>query len=957
MQYRSNLSSGSVSESVSGSSSDAVSESVSGSSSDAVSGSFAASVSESFSGSSRNERIVIQAIYLLLLIVHLLSTSAETSARGTDGPEGTLTSQNNTLLFFNEIMASNGSTIEDEDGDRPDWIELYYSGNKPISLHLFGLSDDPDEPFKWMFPDTTIHPGEYLLVWASGKDRATAGEPLHTCFRIAMAGDDLILSHPAEGILDTFSARTVPTDISVGRVPDGYGDWYYFKEPTPGFANTTEAYLGLNEPVTFSHPPGFYEAPFELVLEPQDEQTVIHYTLDGSEPDRNAPVYSGPITVYDRTQHPNVFSTIRTSFRTFDWRRWYEPEEPVTKATVLRVMTHKEGNIPAYSKKTFFVLPEGDERYDVPVISIATDSLHLFDHETGIYIPGIHYSGGGTGNYHQRGEEWEREATFELFESDGDRVLNQNIGIRIHGGFSRELAQKSLRLYARNRYGESRFEHQFFGETDDDSFNRLILRNAGNTWGEDMFMDALAQSLVRHFNVDTQAYRPAVLFLNGEFWGIHNIRERYDKHYLERVYGVDPENIDLLTRNQDIKEGDNHHYQQMISFVTENDLGDNAVFDEAATMIDIDNYLDYYSAQTYYGNNDWPHNNIDFWRARVPFDPEAPAGRDGRWRWLLFDVDRSIGHETGPEFDMIAWITQPLIRNEEWANLLFRNLLENEQFKYDFVNRVADHLNSAFRPERVAQVIDSLSGPVESLISEHIERWSLPQNMTVWQGFLDEMYRYAEERPQYLRGHIVNHFGLPGVHPVILDVTDPQSGFIRVNSLDVIPSTPGIPHEPWPWTGIYFEDIPVTLKAVSKPGHSFEGWQVDGHTDLADEPTLTIHPGVQKEIKALFSTPSTAETEETPNRFALHQNHPNPFNASTTISFDLPERSEVRLEIFDVLGRQVAELAHQMLEPGRHQFAWDASTHATGVYIVRMEVSGGSGLTLHSSARSMLLIR
>ncbi len=909
------------------------------------------------SASPRKGRFNTGAAALFLIILLVFATPAEASAHLPADLDNTATSRQNTLLFFNEIMASNGSTIEDEDGDRPDWIELYYDGDKPLSLHLFGLSDDPDEPFKWMFPDTTIHPGEYLLVWASGKDRATAGEPLHTSFRIAMAGEDMILSHPAEGMLDTFYARMVPTDISVGRVPDGYGDWYYFEAPTPGFPNTTEAFDGLNEPVTFSHPPGFFDIPIELALASQEEHAVIHYTLDGSEPDRNAPVYSGPITIYDRSPDPNVFSTIRTSKRTLDWRRWYEPEEPVTKATVLRVMAYKEGNIPAHSKKTFFVLPRGADQYDVPVISIATDSLHFFDYETGIYVPGIHYSGGGTGNYHQRGEEWEREATFEFFDPDGDRVLHQNIGIRIHGGFSRELAQKSLRLYARNRYGESRFQHQIFGETDDDAFNRLILRNAGNTWGEDMFMDALAQSLVRHFNVDTQTYRPAVLFLNGEFWGIHNIRERYDKPYLERVYGVDPENIDLLTRNQDIKEGDNHHYQQMISFVTKNDLSDDAVFDEAATMIDIDNYLDYYSAQTYYGNNDWPHNNIDYWRARVPFDPEAPAGQDGRWRWLLFDVDRSIGHETGPEFDMIAWITQPLIRDEEWANLLFLNLLENEQFKYDFVNRMAGHLNSAFRPERVAEVIDSLSGTVESLISEHIERWSLPRSVAVWQGFVDEMYRYAEERPQYLRDHIVKHFELSGMHPVTLDVTHPQSGFIRVSTLDVLPSSPGIPYDPYPWTGIYFEDVPVTLEAVSMPGNSFKGWQVDGHIVPVNEPTLTIHPGEHHEIKALFSIPSSTDADDAPSRFALHQNYPNPFNASTTIAFDLPERSEVRLEIFDVLGRRVAELANQVLEPGRHQFVWDASSYATGVYIVRMEVSGGSGLTLHSSARSMLLIR
>jgi hypothetical protein len=896
----------------------------------------------------------IVTIYVIVLFICPLSTT-DAAGRYLDSENRRTLTPSDFPLFFNEIMASNGSTIHDEEGDRPDWIELYYDGHEPLSLHLFGLSDDPDEPFKWMFPDTTIHPGEFLLIWASGKDRSNPGEPLHTCFRVSMDGDDLILSHPAKGPIDFFTARPIPTDISVGRVPDGYGDWYYFDEPTPGAPNTTEAYNGLSEPVIFSHQAGFYENEFELILSSLDDQTVIHYTLDGSEPDSTAPVYTGPISVYDRSPDPNVFSTIRTSNRTHDWRQWYEPEEPVTKATVVRAMTKKEGSLPVHSKKTFFVLPGAAERYDVPVISIATDSLHLFDFETGIYVPGVHYSGGNTGNSFQRGEEWEREATFEFFEDDGERVLNHNIGIRIHGGFSRVLAQKSLRLYARNQYGDNRFYHQFFHDLEDDTFNRLILRNSGNTWGEDMFMDALAQSLVRHFNVDTQAYRPAVLFLNGEYWGIHNIRERYDKYYLERVYGVDPENIDLLTYYMEVKEGDVNHYEQMLDFVTRNDLSNDDLFAEAATMIDIDNLLDYYSAQVYFGNDDWPQNNIDYWRARVPYDPEAPPGHDGRWRWLLFDVDRSLGHETGPEFDMIDWITQPKIHNMSWPNQLFLNLLDNEQFTHDFINRMADHLNSAFIPGRVAGVIDSLSPPVASLIPEHIERWSLPPSVQTWQGHVDGMHQYAKKRPGHQRSHIAGYFGLPDTHTVQLDVQNPEFGYVRINTLDVNPSTPGISEQTYPWTGTYFDGIPVTIEAVSKREATFHGWRIDGVTAGDSDSTLVLYPGEHTMIEALFTHPSGSDPGELPDRITLHQNYPNPFNSSTTITIDLPDPGFVRLEIFDVLGRRVSTLVNHPLDSGRHRRSWDASSHASGVYIIRLDVEGSSEMT--SQTKSMMLVR
>ena len=862
-----------------------------------------------------------------------------------------------TSLYLNEIMASNATTIYDEDGDNPDWIEIYYEGDEPISLRFFGLSDDPDKPFQWHFPDTTIHPGEYMLVWASGKDRNIPGAPLHTNFAIAMEGEDIILSHPLEGPLDYFSAREVPTDVSVGRVPDGHGDWYFFNDPTPGASNTTEFYDGLTDPPGFSHPPGFHESDFELVIEPPDDSTTIYYTLDGSEPTVDSPIYSKPLVMHDRSDDPNVFSTIRTSNRTFDWRQWYEPQDAVSKGTIVRVMTQTDGRLPVYSNKTFFVMPEGTNRYELPVISITTDSLSLFDYETGIYVPGIHYAGAGTGNFFQRGIEWEREATFEYFNEQGDRVLHHNIGIRIHGGFSRQLAQKSLRLYARNEYGESRFNYPFFKDLNDDQFNRLILRNSGNTWGEDMFMDAAAQSLVRHFNVDTQAYQPAVLFLNGEFWGIHNIRERYDKHYLERVYGVDPENIDMLTRNRQVKEGDALHYTQTIDFITDTDLSDDAAFARAATKIDLDNLLDYYSAQVYYGNNDWPQNNIDYWRARVPFDPDAPAGRDGRWRWLLFDVDRSLGHETGPEFDMLDWITRSHIWNQEWPNLLLLNLLENEQFTHDFINRMADHLNSAFMPDRVKQVVDSLKSPVESVIQEHIDRWSLPQNVSDWKAFVDEMYRFADERPGHQREHIITHFGLAGADTIQLDVTHPKSGQIRVNTLIVTPDTPGIPQDVYPWTGIYFSGVPVTLTAISKPDHEFLGWRIDGSLSSHSDSVITIHPETESEIKALFSQPTGITSDDTPHTFELHQNYPNPFNSSTVITFDLPERSDVRLEVFDVLGRRVTNLTQGTIDAGRYRHTWDATGVSSGVYVMRLLISGSSNSPDHALTGKMLLIK
>jgi hypothetical protein len=193
-------------------------------------------------------------------------------------------------------------------------------------------------------------------------------------------------------------------------------------------------------------------------------------------------------------------------------------------------------------------------RYHLPVVSIATDSLHLFDYDTGIFVPGSITIMGGPeddkkkdephlfGNYVQRGVEWERPASFELFETSGERALAQDIGIRVHGGRSRSLPLKSLRLYARSEYGENRFYYPVFPDLPYREYNRLILRNSGQDFfsRSTMFRDGFMQTLVRDLNLDTQAYRPSVVFINGEYWGIMNIRERYDEDYLARTWGVDP---------------------------------------------------------------------------------------------------------------------------------------------------------------------------------------------------------------------------------------------------------------------------------------------------------------------------------------------------------------------------------------------------------------------------------
>lgn len=381
-----------------------------------------------------------------------------------------------------------------------------------------------------------------------------------------------------ETVVDSVSFGHIPTNISYGRYQDTL--WRFFKEATPLAENTTQAYKGMLEPVSFSHTSGFYTSDFMLEINHPNPDVMLFYTIDGSLPGDSSDLYTSQIHITDRSNEPNDISLIPTN----TWpqghsRGWNPPNGLIHKGTPLRVRASHPDYISSYRAATYFILADSSDKYSFPVISIITYKDGLFDADTGIHVPGTNGNSNITlsNNYAQRGIEWERRSEMHFFTKEGNLDLEQTVGIRIHGGYTRNFPQKSLRVYARNLYGERNFEYPLFPDKQDETYRRFILRNSGNDWNMTMFRDGAAQSLVSHLNMDVQAFRPTIVFLNGEYWGIHNIRERYDRHYLERVYGVDPENIDLLSRNSELKEGDTLHYVMTRAFVEDNDLSDDSL--------------------------------------------------------------------------------------------------------------------------------------------------------------------------------------------------------------------------------------------------------------------------------------------------------------------------------------------------------------------------------------------
>jgi hypothetical protein len=825
-------------------------------------------------------------IRLILMPVLLVVTPGATILYGQQGSG----------VQINEVMASNSDIIPDDDGDYSDWIELYNLGSEPVGLAGFGLSDDSAQPFKWILPDTTLQPGAIMLIWASGKNRAQPGAPLHTNFAIAASGEEIVLTHTSGARLDVLPATSIPTNVSIGRLPDGSPEWYLFDEPTPGSPNITTGYTEFLTPPVFSHEAGFYHDSFLLSLTHEDPTVQIIYTLDGSEPSldniqgvaynhmyeylgpdkrlvektykSNLYDLASPIEIRDRTMEPNYFSRMHTSVENRT-SPYYFPRELIFKATVVRARAVKNGALASpVNTHTYLVTPEGRDRFTLPVVSLSVQEDHLFDFESGIYVPGKilddqnleRFENNPQANYSQAGIEWERKATIELLEASSSTVNYRNdIGIRIHGGWSRAFPMKSLRLYARNEYGDNRFRYPMFPDQPYSNYNRLILRNGGNDWDGTLLRDPLLQRIVQHMNIDTQAYRPVIVFLNGEYWGIHGLRERYDDHYLSRKYGVESENIDLLSRNRIVINGTSDHYTETLDYIRQNGLASDSAYAYIQTRIDTENYIDYQIAQIFVANLDWPGNNIFYWRKRTnQYEPDAPPQQDGRWRWLVYDMDFGFHRYRncaviessicGPvDLNTLAMATGDLswFGNPTWSTELFRALLTNTSFRNDFINRYLDQLNTAFLPERTVQLIHEMSSRLDPEMDEHLERWFSRRddlNYNNWKLRIDtQLIPFAEERPFYAKNHLKEFFGIEKEHTITVNVDDQTTGYIHVNTIAILEDTPGVNATPYPWTGIYFERIPVRLSATPFEGYKFSHWIINGERWDDDSVTLTLH--------------------------------------------------------------------------------------------------------------------
>lgn len=677
-------------------------------------------------------------------------------------------------LIINELMQSNIDCVMDDLNDFPDsWVELYNSGTNPVNLAKYKIGLTADVASAWQLPVRTLNAGEYVLICCD-----KVGKGLHTSFRLD-SGKGAAAYLFFEGEVDdkvTGLKKQPAPNIAYGRITDGSIEWGYQYKPTPGSANCGQLCSEiLGEPVFSQTGRVVADAQsFSLTLSlpaGTPDGTVIRYTIDGSEPTAQSPQYVSPITV----------NTTRT----------------------VRAKLFCDGYLSPRSTTHSYLFMQRTP--SLPVISLVTDDRYWYDQKIGIIV----------NNSSSNRNDWRRPVNIEYFEGVGTKSkLNQLCETRVQGGGSRDNKLKSLAVYANKRFGTKRLEYQFFPDQRPGikDFKSVSLRNGGNDYPYLYLRDAIMQrTMSSHVDLDWQAWRPAIVFKNGVYKGMLNIRERSNEDNIYTNYdGL--EDIDMIENWGELKEGDWTNYNQFKSFYSQ--AGHTLA--EYEKWMDCTEFVNLMLTHTYYNNQDFPGNNIVMWRPRTA---------EGRWRFILKDTDFGMGlYGKSPEYKTIEWLYNPNYDSScVWANrpehtLLFRQLMEDADFKRMFIDRAAVYMGD-FMNERGTR---AFLEPMIQQISSEMEYHKAVNDR--WVDFAEEcnnVRAWLPKRTNSFYQQLADFYKLG--NPVTLTVNtqfDAASlAGIRVNIND-IPLSEGF------FIGKFFVGRQVTLRGETIEGKQVTGWNI-----------------------------------------------------------------------------------------------------------------------------------
>lgn len=618
---------------------------------------------------------------------------------------------------------------------------------------------------------------------------------LHADFKLSRERETIYLWDHTACLIDSINYENLQADVSIGRYPDGSDIIQLFTSPTPEKQNKA-GFAGTASEPFFSIKAGWFNNKINLILETKDQQAKIYYSTDGSEPADSLELYQGtPISI--------------------------------EKTTVVRARSYKENYLPSRTvTHTFFI----NDSSTLPVFSLSADPYNLWDSTVGIFV------------HENRFNRLEIPAYFEFWKKpSGEAVYSSGAGLKLHGSRARGFPQKPFRLYSRNKYGDKEFQYNFFNDNSSEDIDKLLLRNGGQDWWSAFIRDGFASVLIENIiSLDAAKYRPVTMFINSEYWGLYNLRERLDEDHIGKKYDIPVETINLLENNNNLIYGSDAVYLLMYDSILAMDMSLKKSYDYACSVIDIENIIDYAVTEVFSANYDWPGNNLRYWNS---------LSFDSRWRWVIYDMDWTFGYDwaTSSKNNKLDVLIKGAADPYKFKfSLLFTKLLENQQFENSFINRCADLLNTEFNSERTIPLIDMLAKNIASEIPRHQARWdsSASEWGRGWDVAIQNIKDFLSQRAKYIRMHYVEQFDLSGISSVKLSTNLPNAGKIKINSLTL---------DKLPWNGIYFCDVPVTIIAIPNEDSKFIGWSIP---ELGNSSTITLILPDTLELMAIFDDKS-----------------------------------------------------------------------------------------------------
>lgn len=596
--------------------------------------------------------------------------------------------QNN---YLQETETKKTVIINEVSAINPEAIELKNITNKDINLSDYSIGDKSG--YTYNLPKVTLKANSYITLYGSDNP-SYKNNKIYTGISINNT-TEIIYLYKNNILIDTFNVNKLNSNISTGINENN--EKVYYKTKTLGKENSTSYYLGYANTPTYSINGGYVEKGTKIKLETNDNST-IYYTLDGSFPTTNSIKYENEITI--------------------------------NETTVIKAVAYKDNYIESdVISRTFFI----GRKHDVAVISISSSDNDFYG------------TNGLLTNYLS---DLEKKISFEYYEANGNLGISFIGGTKLTGMDSRKRDQKSMAIYLRKEYGQKEITYPFFENNEVNTYSSFTLRNAGEDPFSIRIQDTvLTNALKGQMDIDMQDYKPVVVYINGEYYGLYNLREKLNGNYIEKKYNLKKGQYDLIKYKEAIK-GTTSNYDKLINYIKNNDTTKQDVYEYLKTQIDMQELCNYLIVESYYGNTDL--GNIRYWKST-----------NGKWRWMLYDLDWSLWNTSISMSYTVLDKKVPAATYLSTTYIISRNLYRNSEFKDLYLKTLAYHLKNTFTPDRINKIIDTQSQAIRSEMPYHIIRWNtMYTSIQSWNNNLNRFKNKLTTRYNYVLNNVKTDFNL-----------------------------------------------------------------------------------------------------------------------------------------------------------------------------------------------------